>query len=241
MATSTKNKDDATQESTKAAEDAARKGEAGNEDTENEGQLDEGQTSDANLPQSESSGSTATRRRQPQPEGQTIPSGQPGDGDYDEPITAQGFGQTEPTITREEKGKDKEGDFRNSQVAKNFRKLTGYKAGDIMAVNERTHVIVTTNGGKYQLNRKGNQVRHLQGPPIPKTFQGDDLSDSYVDARARSPFTGTAAAINASVNEQPYATRGERANQAGIDADAAQAEAERRREAAENAAAEAGE
>ena len=240
MATSTKNKDNATQEATKAAEDAARTGDAGNEDTENEGQLDEGQTSDANLPQSESSGSTSTRRRQPQPEGQTIPSGQPGDGDYDEPVTQASIpGDVGPTITREEK--DDNGDFRNSQVAKNFRKLTGYKAGDIMGVNERTHVIVTTNGGKYQLNRKGNQVRHLQGPPIPKTFQGEDLGDTYLDARARSPFTGTAAAINASVHEQPFATRGERANQAVNDAQAAEAEAERRREAAENAAAEAGE
>lgn len=192
-------------------------------------------------PQTEASASTKTGRRTPQPEGQTLPSGDGAregaevDGGFDEPITDQGRpGTGGPTITRKEK-EDKDDDFRNSQVAKNFRKLTGYKASDILALNERTHVVATTNGGKYQLNRKGNQVRHLQGPPIPKTFQNEDVSDTYIDERARTPFTGTAAAINASVHEQPAFTRGEQRNAANLSVAEAEAQLEAARERAENA------
>ena len=204
--------------------------------TENESQLDEGQTSDANLPNTEASASTATRRRNPQPEGQTIPGGN-GDDGYADPVTAQGPGRAsvQNTITRQDEDDDSE-DWRKSKVITNFRKITGIKASDVIGFNEQTRVIVTAQGGKYQLNAKGNQVKHLQGPPAPKSLEGEGLGDRYVDARATSPFTGTAAAINASTLESPAGgARGEVANQLVQDADSLEAQAELAREKAENA------
>lgn len=211
--------------------------------TENEGQLDEGQTSDADLPNTEASASTATRRRAPQPEGQTVPGGRGAvqgggeDDGYANPVTAQGPGQAsvENTITRQNEDDDSD-DWRKSKVITNFRKITGIKASDVIGFNEQTRVIVTAQGGKYQLNQKGNQVKHLQGPPAPKSLEGEGLGDRYVDARATSPFTGTAALINASVHESARGgARGEVANQLGQDADSLEAQAELAREKAENA------
>jgi hypothetical protein len=170
-------------------------------------------------------------RNVPQPEGQTIPSdgGLPQDDEYADPITAQGPGQAsvQPTNTSAKDGDDE--DLRKGAVAKRFRALTGVKAGDILAINEQTRVVVTAAGGKYQLNKKGDQVRQLSGPEAPKS--------TAIDARARSPFTGTAAAINASSHESPSGAHAEVANQAEQDAEAAQTEAELRREIAENSAA----
>lgn len=192
-------------------------------------------------PQTEASAGTKSGRRTPQPEGQTIPGGggTPSDDGYEEPITPQGPGtaSTQPTITRSEKLDDKN-DFLKSKVVDNFCKITGVKRSDILGFNEQTRVIVTQQGGKYQLNAKGNQVRLLQGPEAPKSVEGKDLGDHYVDARARAPFVGTAASINASVHESPVGTRGETHNQAVMNAEAAEMEAERLREIVENGASE---
>jgi hypothetical protein len=166
---------------------------------------------------------TDTKRDVPQPEGETVPSGSTPSTDGFEERTA-------PAVDSDDE------DAKKASFVKRFRALTGVKASDIISVNEQTRVIVTAQGGKYQINRKGNQVQHLQGPPVPKSVAGEELGDKYLDARAASPFTGTAALINASVNEYPSGARGEMTNQLLQDADAAEAEAERRREAAENAA-----
>lgn len=45
-----------------------------------------------------------------------------------------------------------------------FTTLTTYKASDVIGLNAATKVVVTGNGGKYQLNRAGTIVRHLSGP-----------------------------------------------------------------------------
>lgn len=49
-------------------------------------------------------------------------------------------------------------------------KITGFKASDVLAFNSSSKVFVTRDGGKYQGNAKGTQVRHLAGP-IPPALQ----------------------------------------------------------------------
>jgi len=49
-----------------------------------------------------------------------------------------------------------------------FVKLSGYKASDLIGSRGSTRTFVTSNGGKYQLNQKGNELTTLQGPPYPK-------------------------------------------------------------------------
>jgi len=48
-----------------------------------------------------------------------------------------------------------------------FYKLTGYSKGDCDVVNEKARVFLTTNGGKYQLNKAATSVRILKGPQYP--------------------------------------------------------------------------
>jgi hypothetical protein len=59
----------------------------------------------------------------------------------------------------------------------NFLKLTGYKASDIVGSNIARRTFVTSNGGKYIVNRNGKAVRVALGPDYPnskKTEEGDD-------------------------------------------------------------------
>ena len=49
-----------------------------------------------------------------------------------------------------------------------FAKLSGYKTSDLIGSRGATRTFVTSNGGKYQLNQKGNELTTLQGPPYPK-------------------------------------------------------------------------
>lgn len=53
-----------------------------------------------------------------------------------------------------------------------FAKLAQVEADDITAFNTTTLVGVTSAGGKYQMNRKGTQLRHLAGP-VPSGVQSD--------------------------------------------------------------------
>ncbi len=45
-----------------------------------------------------------------------------------------------------------------------FAKLAKIDVDDILSFNANTGVGVTSNGGKYQMNRRGTQLRHLAGP-----------------------------------------------------------------------------
>jgi len=111
--------------------------------------------------------------------------------DFEEPVTkAHKIGVTEPTNTETKASK------KTSSFASEFAKAIGRKPSAILSYNERTRTIVTNDGGKYQMSKKGKGVRHLAGPALPA-----DLKLEVLDARSRSPFVGTAAAINASVHE----------------------------------------
>lgn len=48
-----------------------------------------------------------------------------------------------------------------------FVKLTGVKESDIDGYNHDSVTFTTKQGGKYQMNAKGTQVRHLAGPIPP--------------------------------------------------------------------------
>lgn len=133
------------------------------------------------------------RRRDTQPSGQTTAGsqilGETGD-DFDRPVTrTDGLGVAEPTRVK------KEGKSSSGEIPELFTKLTkalGLKSSDILSYNERTRVIVYSNGAKYQVSRNGKSLRHHQGPQPPSNLNLD-----VEDARHRSPLTGTAAVINA--------------------------------------------
>lgn len=133
-----------------------------------------------------------------QPDGQTaagsaeLGPAPAGDDDFADPVT-----NLDPLGTKKDTRVDDDGEskqkFPKSITA--LAKGMGLKKSNILGYNERTKVAVFDNGGKYQLSKKGDSVRHLAGPKPPA-----DIDLGVVDARTRSPFTGTAAAINASVH-----------------------------------------
>lgn len=112
--------------------------------------------------------------------------------DFDAPVTrAAKLGTAEPTNTGPKKSAPKLADSFQAAL-----KALGLKTTDVLSFNEGTRVFVTSGGGKYQISKKGRGLRHLAGPPPPA-----DAKLDVVDARSRSPFVGTAAALNASVHE----------------------------------------
>lgn len=66
---------------------------------------------------------------------------------------------------------------REQKIVTAFTTVTGYREEQIIGVNERTLTVVTANGGKYQLNKAGNLLRHLSGPaplkPRRKKIKGE--------------------------------------------------------------------
>lgn len=48
-----------------------------------------------------------------------------------------------------------------------FYDKSGYKANDVDGHNEKSRVVITTNGGKYQVSKLG-RIRTLLGPRYPK-------------------------------------------------------------------------
>jgi hypothetical protein len=149
------------------------------------------------------------RKKNRTPDGQTASGsaelgGDP-DADFTEPVTrVSDLGEAKPTRIR--KNGESDGD-----VPKLFTGLTkalGHKPGDLLSFNERSRVAVYANGGKYQVSKNGKSLRHLAGPLPPA-----DLKLDVRDARFRSPFTGTAAALNApaaQVEQTPNQKRAER-------------------------------
>lgn len=57
----------------------------------------------------------------------------------------------------------------HEQVMSRFLALTGFALNDINGTNSRSYIFVTKSGGKYQMDRKGKQIKVLMGPPPPKT------------------------------------------------------------------------
>lgn len=58
-----------------------------------------------------------------------------------------------------------------------FLKLSGYDEADIIGSNESRRTFVTTNGGKYVVNKKGTVIRILQGPAYPKMVEAAEEED----------------------------------------------------------------
>lgn len=134
------------------------------------------------------------RKRNRAPDGQTAAgSGELGAGadeNYDESVTRPDrLGVAQPTRIH------KLGSKETAEVPKIFTQLAdamGLDESDILSYNERSRIVVLSNGGKYQISKNGKGLRHHSGPPPPA-----DLKLDVVDARQRSPLVGTAAALNA--------------------------------------------
>lgn len=107
-------------------------------------------------------------------------------------VATPAIGIVGTTNTEADKSKKPELGDRGKKLAK----ALGKKSSQVLGFNEQTGVIVTDDGGKYQLSKNGKAVRHLSGPRPP-----EDMDVRLVDARVASPFSGTSAAINASVHE----------------------------------------
>ena len=137
------------------------------------------------------------------PDTNTSPDGQTASGsaelgastdEFDDPVTTlDALGTKSDTRVTKDTG-DK--DPATPTVFKQLTKALGHKSSDLLGWNERTRVAVYSNGGKYQVSKNGKSVKHLAGPTPPP-----DLKLNVIDARSRSPFSGTAAAINASVHD----------------------------------------
>jgi hypothetical protein len=48
-----------------------------------------------------------------------------------------------------------------------FLELSGYTKADIIGSNDERRTIVTANGGKYEVSKKGTRLRKLSGPDTP--------------------------------------------------------------------------
>jgi len=149
------------------------------------------------------------RKRNKTPDGQTASGsaelgGDP-DSDFTEPVTRiSGLGEARPTRVR----KNGDDDGETPKLFSGLTKALGLKPSDLLSYNEKSRVAVYANGGKYQVSRNGKSLRHLSGPLPPA-----DLKLDVKDARFRSPFTGTAAALNApaaQVEQTPSQMRAER-------------------------------
>lgn len=52
-----------------------------------------------------------------------------------------------------------------------FLDLSGYKASDIIGSNDERRTVVTANGGKYEVSKKGTRLRKLSGPDTPADLE----------------------------------------------------------------------
>lgn len=59
------------------------------------------------------------------------------------------------------------------ELVATFTKGSGYKAEDVLSSNHKTRIVVTKNGGKYQVSNKG-KIRRLLGPEAPGKAADDD-------------------------------------------------------------------
>ena len=178
----------------KAARRKAREEAAAKEAAKAEAAAADGDNDDDSDDDSEDAPTEATENTSP--DGQTASgSSELGDAsDFEEPVTQlDNLGTKQDTRVRNDDDED------SGKVPTLFTSLTkalGLKNSQLLGFNERTRVAVYSNGGKYQVSKNRKSVRHLAGPKPPA-----DMKLNVVDARSRSPFVGTAAALNASVHD----------------------------------------
>lgn len=67
----------------------------------------------------------------------------------------------------------------------NFLKLTGLKESELMSYNPDSLTGVSKAGGKYQMNSKGSQLRHLAGPRPPSVTAEEDEARRQAEIEAR--------------------------------------------------------
>jgi hypothetical protein len=72
-----------------------------------------------------------------------------------------------------------------------FLSLTGVKEEDLLSYNPQNLTGVTAQGGKYQMNTKGTQIRHLAGPRPPSVT--DEEAQAEEEARREAAENARAA------------------------------------------------
>jgi hypothetical protein len=77
-------------------------------------------------------------------------------------------------------------------------KLLGYKEADVVGYNSATRTVVTKNGGKYQANKKGTQVRHLAGPLSPVQLKEIEAAAAPAEEPAPAEPTSTSSSSSSS-------------------------------------------
>lgn len=63
-----------------------------------------------------------------------------------------------------------------SSVVDKFVKATGAEKSDVLAFNETTGVVVTAQGGKFQVSAKG-RVKKLSGPDVASEAESEESED----------------------------------------------------------------
>ena len=58
-----------------------------------------------------------------------------------------------------------------------FLELSGYKAGDVIGHSDERRTVVTSNGGKYEVSKKGTKLRKLAGPDTPASLAAVEEED----------------------------------------------------------------
>jgi hypothetical protein len=66
-----------------------------------------------------------------------------------------------------------------------FLKLTGYRNSDLHGTN-KTGTFVTTNGGKYQMDKAGKKIDILSGPDYPNLNQSETPDQPEVNPERRA-------------------------------------------------------
>ena len=58
-----------------------------------------------------------------------------------------------------------------SDLVTTFLGLSGYKKEDVIGHHDGRRTVVTSNGGKYEVSKKGKRVRVLSGPETPASLE----------------------------------------------------------------------
>lgn len=74
---------------------------------------------------------------------------------------------TVATESTEEKAKSSKKD----DLVAQFLRVSGYKSSDVIGHSDERRTVVTSNGGKYEVNKKGTRVLKLLGPDTPATLE----------------------------------------------------------------------
>jgi hypothetical protein len=58
-----------------------------------------------------------------------------------------------------------------------FLKVSGYKEADVIGHSDERRTVVTSNGGKYEVSKKGTKLRKILGPDTPATAAASEEED----------------------------------------------------------------